>query len=85
MKKVNDTFGLVPFKMRRGAGGGFILVYREEYGYELQYHTMCGSIVTHKHSTVITKEAYDALRKEAKRNFRMMEVIVGYPDRGLTP
>lgn len=81
----NKTFGLSPFKMRRAGGGGFLVSYRKEFGYELLYEKMAGKEITEIHSTAISRKVYLALLAEAKANFKKMAVIIGPEDKGLTP
>ena len=78
-------FGLCPFKMRRAGGGGFLVLYRELFGYELQYVKMKGKEVVELHSTTISRKLYLALQAEAKANFKKMAAIVGPEDKGKTP
>lgn len=81
----DKIFGMSPFKMRRAGGGGFVVQYRKEFGYELQYQKMQGCEIIEIHSTAISKKLYLALLSEAKANFKKMAAIIGPEDKGKTP
>ncbi|MCK9435056.1 MAG: hypothetical protein M0R32_09635 [Candidatus Cloacimonetes bacterium] len=81
----NKSFGLSPARMRRACGGGFTVISKKDFGYELQYVKMKGTEITEIHSTSISKKLYKALKTEAKANFKMMAAIIGPEDKGLTP
>lgn len=81
----DKTFRLVPFKMHRAGGGGFLAQYRREFGYELIYEKLKGTEVVETHGTAITGVLYRSLLAQAKKNFKQMAAIIGPEDKGYSP
>lgn len=73
MKKVK--INLNPPILHRACGGGFYILKRKNPGtdkieYNLGFEVISKDLVVHDHCTVISKEAYLALKKESEDNHK---------------